>query len=144
MFFFLLWNLSLMYEFSLLHQVPLVTIGLHRCALVTNYSGEAGWLGEPPCCNTTHWSVVNQIHTQSFHSNTTHWSIKHTHKQSFHSNTTHRPIKYAITHSFHSNTTHRSNRCTHRVAFKTRLSTHVDHSSIYVESSYLVTTSNEK
>ena len=29
------------YEFSLLHQVPLVTIGLHRCALVTNYSGEA-------------------------------------------------------------------------------------------------------
>ena len=41
MFFFLLWNLSLMYEFSLLHQVPLVTIGLHRCALVTNYSGEA-------------------------------------------------------------------------------------------------------
>ena len=41
MFFFLLWNLSPMYEFSLLHQVPLVTIGLHRCALVTNYSGEA-------------------------------------------------------------------------------------------------------
>ena len=31
--------------FALLHLVlllPLVTIGLHRCALVTNYSGEAG------------------------------------------------------------------------------------------------------
>ena len=55
MFFFLLWNLSLMYEFSLLHQVPLVTIGLHRCALVTNYSGEAEE-GEAQC-NRTLWSL---------------------------------------------------------------------------------------
>ena len=53
MFFFLLWNLSLMYEFSLLHQVPLVTIGLHRCALVTNYSGEAEE-GEAQCNTTQH------------------------------------------------------------------------------------------
>ena len=53
MFYFLLWNLSLMYEFSLLHQVPLVTIGLHRCALVTNYSGEAEE-GEAQCNRTQH------------------------------------------------------------------------------------------
>ena len=42
-----------MYEFSLLHQVPLVTIGLHRCALVTNYSGEAEE-GEAQCNRTQH------------------------------------------------------------------------------------------
>ena len=72
------------YEFSLLHQVPLVTIGLHRCALVTNYSGEAEE-GEAQY-NTTqhnttgrgsvqHITLVTKTQTQ----NLDQWTIKPKH-----------------------------------------------------------------
>ena len=81
-----------------------------------------GLLGEPPCYNTTRWS------------------IKHTHRVS----TQKQHTGQSNTQSFHSNTTQRSNRATHGVAFETHLNTHIDHFSIYVESGYLFTTSNEK
>ena len=58
--------------FALLHLVlllPLVTIGLHRCALVTNYSGEAGGgrVSATQHCghsntNTTLWSKTKTQH----------------------------------------------------------------------------------
>ena len=103
---------------------------------------------------------TGQSNTQSFHSNTTQQSnrctqrvstqTQHTGQSNTHTNrvstqTQHTGQSNTQSHIyFHSNTTHWSNRCTHRVAFETHLSTHVDHSGIYVESSYLVTTSSEK
>ena len=77
---------------ALLHLVLLlVTISLHRCAVVTNYSGEAG--GEAQC-NTTLWSLKHKHTMVNKHKHST-LDIKHKnnmlvtekHKHSGHWNT---------------------------------------------------------
>ena len=84
---------------ALLHLVLLlVTISLHRCAVVTNYSGEAG--GEAHC-NTTLWSLKHKQTMVNKHKHNTLF-IKHKNN----TNTvvtetqTHRQVTYTQTQHF--------------------------------------------